>query len=317
MFDRLRRSPARRFAGAGLLLATTLAASAAGAASPDLLTRPIETPFAEKWLRPQAPARIYGDSYYVGFGGLSLVLIQTAEGLILIDGALPQSAAAVEAHVRSLGFRVEDIRYILNTEAHYDHAGGVAALARDSGATVVASPASAAALRAGRVVADDPQAGDIAGFPAIAKIREVRDGEVLRLGGVAVTARFTPGHTPGSTSWTWKSCEGGRCLDMVFAASLNPVSAEGFHFLADSRHGDLTAAYRRSIRAFAALPCDVLISAHPDHSGVDDKLRRLAESRSPNPFIDPAACRTYADKYEAVLDARIAKERAAAVSGPK
>lgn len=277
------------------------------AGTDDPLTRPIPSPYAEKWLRPQAPVRIYGDTYYVGFAGLSEVLIKTDAGLILIDGALPQSVAMTEAHVREFGFRVEDIKYILNTEAHFDHSGGLAALARDSGATVVTSPLGIAALRAGHVSEDDPQAGEIEAFPAVAKVRAIGDGETLRLGGTTVTAHFTPGHTPGSTSWSWSSCEAGRCLSMVFAASLNPVAADGFRFT-KGKHGDITPAYREGIRRFAALPCDILISAHPDHSGFDKKLAVPRVEGAANPFVDAQACRAYADKYGKVLEARVSKE---------
>ena len=281
----------------------------------DPLTQPIASPYAAQWNRPQQPARIHGDTYYVGVGGLSVVLVDTGEGLILIDGALPQSVAAIKEHILELGFRLQDIKFILNTEAHFDHSGGIAALARDSGAQVVASPLGAQALRAGSVLAMDPQAGEIDPMPAVENVREIADGETLQLGDVAITARYTPGHTSGSTSWTWVSCEDAErkeCLNVVFGASLTPVAADDFHYLADERHADLTPAFRRVMQDFARLPCDILISAHPDHSGGDLKLTQLLEGVTPNPFIDTQACRNYAARNEAKLDARIAKEKAAA-----
>ena len=281
----------------------------------DPLTQPIASPYAAQWNRPLQPARIHGDTYYVGVGGLSVALIHTRDGLILIDGALPQSVAAIKEHLLELGFRVEDIKFILSTEAHFDHSGGIAALARDSGAQVVASPLGAQALRAGSVLAMDPQAGEIDPMPAVENVREIADGETLQLGEVTITARYTPGHTPGSTSWTWVSCEdAGReeCLNVVFGASLTPVAADDFHYLGDERHADLTPAFRRVMQDFARLPCDILISAHPDHSGGDQKLTQLLEGVTPNPFIDAQACRNYAARNEAKLDARIAKEKAAA-----
>jgi len=304
------------FAFSSLLAALAmlpLSWSALAQVADDPLTRPIASPYAEQWNRPQQPVRIHGDTYYVGVGGLSVVLIHTGEGLILIDGALPQSVAAIRAHIEELGFRVEDIKFILNTEAHFDHSGGIAALARDSGAQVLASPLGAQALRAGRVLDEDPQAGEIDPMPAVANVREVADGEVLQLGEVSVTARHTPGHTPGSTSWTWVSCEDAArtdCLNVVFGASLTPVAADDFHYLGDQRHADLTPEFRRVMQDFARLPCDILISAHPDHSGADQKLAQLVMGMSPNPFVDPQACRNYAAKNEAKLDARIAREKA-------
>ncbi len=301
----------------GIALAATPLLSFAQAAAPalDPLTQPIASPYAAQWNRPQQPARIHGDTYYVGVGGLSVALIHTRDGLILIDGALPQSVAAIKEHILELGFRLEDVKFILNTEAHFDHSGGIAALARDSGAQVIASPLGAQALRAGSVLAMDPQAGEIDAMPAVENVREIADGETLQLGEVTITARYTPGHTPGSTSWTWVSCEDAErqdCLNVVFGASLTPVAADDFHYLGDDRHADLTPAFRRVMQDFARLPCDILISAHPDHSGADEKLRRLLEGATPNPFIDAQACRDYAAKNEAKLDARIAKEKAAA-----
>ena len=301
----------------GIALAAMPLLSFAQAAAPalDPLTQPIASPYAAQWNRPQQPARIHGDTYYVGVGGLSVALIHTRDGLILIDGALPQSVAAIKEHILELRFRLEDVKFILNTEAHFDHSGGIAALARDSGAQVIASPLGAQALRAGSVLAMDPQAGEIDAMPAVENVREIADGETLQLGEVTITARYTPGHTPGSTSWTWVSCEDAErqdCLNVVFGASLTPVAADDFHYLGDDRHADLTPAFRRVMQDFARLPCDILISAHPDHSGADEKLRRLLEGATPNPFIDAQACRDYAAKNEAKLDARIAKEKAAA-----
>jgi metallo-beta-lactamase class B len=295
---------------ATITLLTAPPSFAAGASDP----APKATPSAEKWNQPQTPVKIHGDSYYVGVAGLSSVLIRTDAGLILLDGDLPQSVPLIEANIRALGFKVEDIKLILNSHAHRDHAGGIAALQHDSGGIAVASPSGAQALRDGHIADDDPQVGyaDTIAFPAVAKVREVRDGEVLHLGKTAVTAHFTPGHTPGSTTWTWLSCEAGICLNIVYADSLYAVAAPGFHFLADATHGDLTARFRKSIQTVADLPCDILISVHPDASGFDKKLRQFQTHPTSNPFIDAQACRAYAADNQKILDARIAEEKAAA-----
>lgn len=272
---------------------------------------------AENWSEPQPPVRLHGNSYYVGSVGLSSVLIDSSDGLILLDGTLPKNAPMIEANIRALGFKPADIKYILNSHAHFDHAGGIAALAKDSGATVVVSPSGAQALRAGHAVADDPQAADVnGGFPAVTTpIREIADGETLRLGNAAITAHFTPGHTPGSTTWTWRSCEKQRCVDLVFGDSINAVSTPGFHFLADKTHGDLTLRMRQSITTLAALPCDILVPVHPDSIGLDRKLARIAsgEAKSDS-LIDTHACRDYAAQFTRVLDQRVAKEKAEAAA---
>ncbi len=264
------------------------------------------------WNGAQDPFRVFGNTYYVGVAGLSSILITSSAGLILLDGGLPQSAPAIDAHIRALGFRTEDVRLILNSHAHFDHAGGIAALQRASGATVAASPAGARALEQGAPVPDDPQFGfgrRANQFPEVRRVRVIKDGDTLRVGELAVTAHLTPGHTPGSTTWTWRSCEGTRCLDVVYADSLNAVSAPGFRFTGDRRHPGIVESFRRSIATVERLPCDILLSVHPEFSDMTAKLARRAVNPDPNPFIDRQACRAYAAAASTALDRRIAEER--------
>lgn len=262
-----------------------------------------------EWNAPQTPFRVFGNTYYVGVAGLSSVLITSNAGLILLDAALPQSVTAIDEHIRALGFHTADIRLILNSHAHYDHAGGIAALQRATGARVAASAAGKAALERGRPTADDPQfAIPDNGFPAVRDVQTVADGETLRVGDVAVTAHLTPGHTPGSTTWTWRSCEGARCLDVVYADSLTAVSADGFKFSGDATRPSVVETFRRSIAAVEHLPCDILLSVHPEFSGLATKLAERAKNRAVNPFIDPGACRAYAGSALTALNRRIASE---------
>ncbi len=277
-------------------LAVILAGTASAQDSGDPLTRPIASDRAAEWLAPRAPVRVFGNTYLVGFGGLSVALIDTGKGLILIDGALPQAEPAILANVARLGFRPRDIKYILSTEPHFDHAGGLAALARDTGATVVASARGAAGLRSGRLAADDPQLGYDGRFPPVARVRVIADRAVLRLGTVAITARATPGHTLGSMSWSWPSCAAGRCKAIVFASSLNAVSADAYRYSAPSSRA-IVAGYRRSYATMQAVPCDILITAHADQNG------------SPGRFsTDPRACQAYAGESKRRLSARLQAE---------
>ena len=264
----------------------------------DPLTRPIATGRAAEWLAPRPPVRVFGNSSRVGFGGLSVALIDSGDGLILIDGALPQAAPAILANVAKLGFRPQDIKYILSTEPHFDHAGGLAALARDTGATVVASPRGAEALRSGLLAADDPQRGYGGRFPAVPTVRVMRDRQTLRLGNVVITALATPGHTMGSMSWTWRSCEGRHCRTIVFASSLNPVSHDSYRYSAPSSRG-IVDGFRRTHAAMKAMPCDILITAHPDQAGGGGRFSTA-----------PGACRAYANASQHALEARLRKERA-------
>jgi len=299
--------------------ALALALCVSAGAAPNLLNAAVLSAAAAKWNQSQKPQRIYGDTYYVGVAGLSSILIHGKDGAILIDGDLPQSATKIEASIRALGFDLHDVKVILNSHAHMDHAGGIAQLQRDSGATVLASPNSAQAMRAGHVSADDPQAAfaDTADFPAVADVREIADGEIVRVGALALTAHFTPGHTPGSTSWTWRECEKDRCLNIVYADSLSAMAAPGFRFSGDAEHADRSASFHHSIDLVGALPCDILITTHPDVADVPQKLAKLAAGAQPNPFIDNAACKALAHDAAANLDERLAKEHAAANSATK
>lgn len=259
------------------------------------------------WNAPQKPFRIYGNTWYVGPLGLSSILLDTGQGLALFDGDLPESAPLIEANIRTLGFHVRDIKWILNSHAHADHAGGIAALQRDSGAQVLASAAGARQMALGGADRDDPQYGDVPDYPPVRHVRVVRDGEVVRLGGVAITAHYTPGHTPGSTAWTWPSCAGGRCLRMAYADSLTPISAPGFRFSDDPRR---VAAFRQAIATVAALPCDILLTPHPDASGFWQKVARRTSTSDAAPLIDTGGCRAYAATAAKELGARLAQEQA-------
>ena len=273
---------------------------------------PIPCYDCEEWNAPREPFRLFGNTYYVGVGGLSAVLVTSRDGLVLLDGGLPQTAPRIDASIRKLGFKTEEIRLIVNSHAHFDHAGGIAALQRVSGAEVAASAAGARALERGEPTDDDPQYAlgrKINAFPVVKKVRVVADGETLRVGEVAITAHVTPGHTPGSTTWTWRSCEADRCRDFVYADSLNPVSAPGFRFSGGGGRPSLVDAFRRSIATVAQLPCDVIVSVHPSFTDLDRKLKQRGAKPGVDPFVDPKGCRSYAADAGKRLDARLAEEK--------
>ncbi len=258
-----------------------------------------------EWNEPIEPFRIHGNTWYVGTDGLTSILVEAGEGLILLDGGLPQSAARIDANIRTLGFDPQDIRAILVSHPHFDHAGGVAALQRLTGANVYSSAAGAATLSSGQLLPDDPQyvAGSDAGnFPAVSGVTAVGDGEFVSVGSVQVQAHHTPGHTAGSVSWTWESCALNTCQSVVYADSLTAVSAEGFSFAASG------AATRmvESAGKIADLPCDILLSPHPFFFGMYDKLERRDEG---NPFINSFACTFYAESALDWLEQRLDAER--------
>jgi len=257
------------------------------------------------WNKPQQAFRIYGNTYYVGTHGLSSILITSDEGHVLIDGALPESAPLIVANIRSLGFRIEDVKLIVNSHAHFDHAGGIAELQRLSGARVAASRWTADVMNKGAVPRDDPQFGALVPIAPVRRVETFNDGASLSAGAVTVSAHLTPGHTPGGTSWTWRSCENGRCLNLVYADSLTPVSADGFLF---SRRKEYPHAgdFERSFAFLDTTPCDILLTPHPEASNLWQRLEQ--RDFRPDALIDPRACRVLAVASREQLRKRLATE---------
>jgi metallo-beta-lactamase class B len=267
----------------------------------------------EAWGRTREPFRVYGNTWFVG-GGLSSILITSQQGHVLIDGGLTQSAPHIAANIAKLGFRLEDVKLIVNSHTHYDHAGGIAALQRASGARVAASPAAKRALERGGPMEDDPQFAfgpAHNNFPAVADVRAIKDGEKLRVGDLEITAHFTPGHTPGGTSWTWSSCERDECQSIVYADSLNSVSAPGFRFTGDNTHASRVRSFEHSIDVVAGLECRILLAPHPESFDLDAKLVARSQKPTVDPFIGTQDCKNYAAGARQRLAKRVAEERGA------
>jgi metallo-beta-lactamase class B len=270
-----------------------------------LLAAPDGTALAEAcagkdgWSDPAPPARIAGNVYYVGTCGIASVLVISPKGHILIDGATGEAAPLIAANIRKLGFDPKAVKIILSSHEHLDHAGGLAALKRLTGARLLARAEGRAGLESGATDPADPQAGTIAGFEGVKVDGLIRDGEVVRLGGLALTAHATPGHTAGSTSWSWRVCERGACRTIVYADSLTAVGPDSYRF---ADHPALTGRFRASFAKVAALRCDILITPHPGASNLFERLAGRA------PLADRTACATYAAAATKRLDERLARE---------
>lgn len=263
-----------------------------------------------EWNRPQQPFRVYGNTYYVGPRGLTSILLTSKAGHVLIDGALPESVPQVVANIRALGFRIEDVKLIVNSHVHFDHGGGIAELQRLSGAKVAASPWSAEVLTKSGVGKGDPQFGSILPVALVPRADTLRDGQTLRVGDIKLTAHFTPGHTPGGTSWTWKSCEGRRCLNLVYSDSMTPVSADGFRFSDSREYPTAVRDFEKSFAFLRSTPCDLLLTSHPEASGLWQRLEGRQKGVSPDPLVSPNACKELAGRAAEQLRRRLASEAA-------
>jgi metallo-beta-lactamase class B len=255
----------------------------------------------DEWDKPAPPVRIFGNTYLVGTCGISSILITGTAGHILMDGGTEADADLIARNITALGFRLGDIKYILNSHEHDDHVGGIARLQRLTGAQVIASAPAAAVLNTGIAGAGDPQAHISKPFPPAHVDRVIAEGEIVRVGDTVLTAVATPGHTPGALTWRWGSCEGGVCRSIVYADSLTPVSSDDYRF---TDHPDTLAAFRSSFDKVRALDCDILLTPHPSASNM---VKRLGLGR---PLLDRNACHDYADALQKRLDERLAKEAA-------
>jgi metallo-beta-lactamase class B len=256
----------------------------------------------DDYAKPAPPVRIFANTYYVGTCGISSILITGSAGDILIDGGTEEDADLIAANIRKLGFRLGDVRILLNSHEHFDHVGGLARLQQLTGAKIYASPAAAEVIESGVPGPGDPQRDTGKRFPAALVDAIISDGQMVRLGNLTVIAATTPGHTPGAVTWHWGSCDGGVCRQIVYADSLTPISSDSYRF---SDHPAYLRAFRASIAKVAALDCDILLTPHPSAS---DMVKRFGAGK---PLLDPEGCRKYAAALSKQLDERLAKEAAA------
>ncbi|HEV2800691.1 MAG TPA: subclass B3 metallo-beta-lactamase [Pyrinomonadaceae bacterium] len=291
-----------------MALATFLLALAA-LASGQSSTQTSSCANCPEWNKPQQPFRIYGNTYYVGPRGLTSILLTSKAGHVLIDGALPESVPQIAANIRALGFRIEDVKLIVNSHVHFDHGGGIAELQRLSGAKVAASPWSAEVLTKSGVGKGDPQFGVITPVALVPRADTLRDGQTLSVGDIKLTAHFTPGHTPGGTSWTWKSCEGGRCVNLVYSDSMTAVSSDSFRFSDSREYPTAVQDFERSFAFLRSAPCDILLTSHPEASGLWQRLEGRQRGVSPDPLISPNACKALAERASEQLRRRLESEK--------
>jgi metallo-beta-lactamase class B len=256
------------------------------------------------WNRDYPPFQIIGNIYYIGSNAVAQFLITTPEGHILLDSGFEASVPRLRANVESLGFRFADVKYLLTSHAHIDHVQGHALVRRLTGATVVASAADGQVLTnggKGEAVYD----GVFSWAPCPVD-RVVADGDTIALGGTTLVAHLTPGHTRGATTWTMRIAQNGRPLDVVFfpSANINP----GVHLVGNTRYPQIADDFERSFATWRALPCDVLLGAHPTFFDMDRKRDRMG-SGVPNPFIDPDGYRHLIAEAEQHFRAQLASER--------
>lgn len=254
----------------------------------------------DEWDKSAPPYRIHGQTFYVGTCGISSVLVDTEQGLVLFDSGTELGSRVVEANLAKLGYRMSDVDALIVSHEHFDHVGGMARLQKLSGATVYTGAGAVDVLRSGTDHPRDPQAGMHEPMePVSGAIKAVGDGETLTIGGKPFLGIATPGHTIGAMSYSWESCEPGDCVTIVYADSLSPVSRDAYRFTDDT---ELVRGYRAGLASLAKTGCDLLLTPHPSSSDMVDRLAGDA------PWVDSNGCKVYAAKIGKRLSDRLTQE---------
>jgi metallo-beta-lactamase class B len=264
-------------------------------------------PFAVNghWNDPFPPFTVLGNIHYVGTGGISAWLITTPRGHVLIDGILAQSVPQIAANIRSLGFDPRDIRYLLNSHAHIDHAGGLAGLQSLSGAQMVASAGDKPFLEAGDI-GFGPSGG--MKFPPIRVDRVVGDGDTLAIGGTVLTAHLTPGHSPGCTSWSMQAVDAAGVQRQVLFHCSATVAGQS---LVPEAYPGMISDFRATFARVGAMQADVLLANHANFFDLEAKRARQIAGDA-NAFVDPQALPTFNAELADAFEAELARQRAAA-----
>lgn len=254
------------------------------------------------WDLRAPPRHIHSNTWYVGTCGLTALLITTDQGHVLIDGASAAAGPLIAANIRTLGFDPAQVRYLLNSHEHHDHAGGLAHLQQATGAPLLARQPAVAALRRGHGDRSDPQQLEPgSGFAPIAQVQAIADDHVLRVGGLAISVHATPGHTPGGTSFSWRSCQHGQCLSIAYTDSVSAISDDLYRY---DQHPQAVRDFRAGLQTLAALPCDLHLTPHPLGSGLFARLDGSA------PLLEAGACQRYAQAGQRGLAQRLQDEAA-------
>jgi metallo-beta-lactamase class B len=256
-----------------------------------------------EWNQPVEPFKIIGNIYYVGASEITSYLITTPKGHILIDSGFFETVPQIKANIAKLGFKLEDVKYIFNSHAHYDHAGGIAELKRITKAKFLASAADAPLLKRGGL--DDPNFGDKYPFEPVTPDAVFNDGKSVRLGGTALKANITAGHTPGCTSWTTTTRENKMDYNVIFVCS---ITAPGYNLIDNPKYPNIIGDYNATFERLKKTPVDVFLASHGGAYGLEDKIVKM-KAGAENPFIDREGYRAYLERSEEALREQVRKQK--------
>jgi metallo-beta-lactamase class B len=257
------------------------------------------------WTTPHKPFRIIGNVYYVGSKDLASYLITTSQGDILINSNLTSSVPLIRKNVEALGFHFKDVKILLISHAHWDHAAGSAEIKRLTGAKYMVMDADVPVVESGGKA--DFHYGAEAGshFPVTKVDRVLHDGDEVKLGGVVLVAHKTAGHTKGCTTWTMKVREDNRSYNVVIVGSPNVNT--GYKLVGNAAYPEIAQDYESTFRTLQTLPCDVFLGAHGGYFGMEAKFARMKPGEA-NPFVDPEGYKSYVAEREQAFRKELGKQ---------
>lgn len=262
-----------------------------------------------RWNEPCSPFQVIGNIYYVGSETVSSFLITTPAGHFLIDGVLAQTVPQIVRNIETVGFDIRDVRVLLHSHAHIDHAGGLAGLQRASGARMVASAADRIPLERGEI-GYGPSAG--MRFPPIRVDQVVADGEAITLGGVTLTAHLTPGHTAGCTSWSMEVTDADGGTHRAFFHGSSTVAGQS---LVPEAYPGMVAAYRATFEMVRTLRADVFLANHDSFFDLHGKRARQLAGDA-HAFVDPDGLQKFNADMEQAFALELARQARNASDAP-
>jgi metallo-beta-lactamase class B len=259
------------------------------------------------WTASQRPFRIADNLYYVGSRDLAAYLVPTPQGNILINANLASSPSQIRASVRELGFHWRDTKILLLSQPHYDHAAGAAEIVRETGARLMVMDGDAQVVESGD--AHDFGGSDLLPYAPVHVDHVLHDGEVVRLGGVALTAHRTAGHSRGCTTWTMTTTQGGREEPVVIVGGYAALNS--YRLVATPGHPTsypgIAADFEQTFQTLQSLPCGIFLGAHGSYFGMQAKLKQMPV-KGERVWIDPAGYRTMIARAQRSLEQRIEEQ---------
>lgn len=257
------------------------------------------------WSLPVKPFKIGEGLYYVGSSDLAAYLFVSRAGLILLDGGDQKTGRQIVGNIRTLGFDPAQVKILINSHQHYDHAAGFAEVAKAAPAAKLYASAADGPIIAAGGKGDPFLKGPIYEYDPVPLARTLTDGEKVTLGGWTLTAHVTGGHTAGCTTWTFPVTVAGKVRQGLVHCSSSVLP--GYRLGRTETYPGITAAYEASFAAWKAMPCEVFLASHGRFFGLDAKAKALAGGKA-DAFVDPAGCKSFYAGQEAAFRTELKKQ---------